>query len=444
MLAIMCLSTQTGDASTIHADPRRASAHLRASAGAPAPAGKPAAESRTSHPDGRTATDALVSSHHADPSSSDALGYKDPRSKADNHNSLKHHSSSSKASLDPRLTSAKNRSNSGRNRYKEWTNDHDQLFKPDVITKVPSKIKIDIDPSKINAHVNRDPRMKSRDPRTMGNDSKPENIDAATARSPASIIGSDSSNTQFSTKDDKLASAKDKIVTATIEKDLHKKRERSAERREEIRRELKRVDRRESRKEENSVPTQQRKEKKISLKPRESSGSRNRARSSRDNENKLNSSNTESKYRSKSPSLNVDSTNDMCITTQSPVVMSSSTSDSTSLTSTSTSAAFDIASPSRTTPQMTDSFRSVDRANSRKRNLRKRTTPSPEVLDQTQSFSTETSIEKKAGDASDSDESDHYDANKPSPALYTDKKGNLFTNPNIVILFAIILLNVHQ
>lgn len=368
--------------------------------------GSVASVTSTTHP-ASSVSPSVTSSSIA---SSATLANKDHRGRIDQRHepgAIRHLHPIAKASRDPRTVckSGSKSSTSGRSKSKEWPTDQDQLFKPDVVTKVSGKIRIDLDSSKIKAPVNRDPRMKSRDPRTVSAEQKPESRD--NKESPTSSV---SATTLLSPSPKDVAEI---TSLPSTEKELIQSRERSLERREEIRRELKKVDRRESKREERSS-SQSRKNRTVSPKLGDPGSARSRSRDPK----------TDPFATDKDTSFVSDALKTPTVSSPEDPCVSSSASSPSSLP-----VNVLLASPPQSASSSTahDSFRSVDRLNSRRRNLRKRTTPSPEVQDSVQSGAAkQPSTEGADKDAAtDSDESDHYEANKPNPAVYSDQKGKL-------------------
>ncbi|KAF2355115.1 RNA polymerase II-binding domain [Trinorchestia longiramus] len=389
-----------------------------------------------------------------------------------------HHKSHASAkgptsSRDPRMAS-KNRSSSSRSRSRDVTDEASQLFKPDVLTKVPTKIKIDLkvfDATSVKPQPASNPpsdlRIKSRDPRLAAKEEKAKEISSTLF--PSSAV---EPSAQAPTA---VASKKEASSTGTT-KDVGKVREKSTERREEIQRELKKMDRKESRRTEHRSlsPVPKKSEKADTSKHRESSSHRSRDRrpdsKSRVYDQKKGSSLPEDLPNKPSQSSSAsDNKNISPDSLQSPsnTVKSTSVSTAVSLVSTEASSSsvgrmeqqsVSVALTTTTTETIAvslesakqtviptseagetkvppddlsstaqDAFRNVDRSASRRRHLRKRTTPSPEPMDVSSSPclapSAEDETQQAREDGTESDESDHYEANKPKPPVYSDKKG---------------------
>ncbi|XP_018017984.2 uncharacterized protein LOC108674534 [Hyalella azteca] len=379
---------------------------------------------------------------------------------------------SSNSSRDPRVV-GKSRNISSRSLSKEIAEEANQLFKPDVLTKVPTKIKIDLkvfDASKSKPQVpvtsNRDPRIMSRDPRLAPKDEiKPSEV---ATLPPSSSVPASSSTSEAPSKKEPSASAT---------KDTSKMRDKSNDRREEIQRELKKVDRKEKQRVENrsSSPRSSNKVERSQspTKHRESSAHRSKdgrssSKSSTHEQKKRDSPNVGSLIKSnsfvdtndsktgppkdsqktsalKTSSTHVTPAEASNVSVQSDAGSSKSEDLKASITTTTTSGPGPneeskpalstdnkaIPDEPSTTSSAKDSFRNVDRSLSRHRqHLRKRATPSPEPMEISpppEIFSKENQEKKKENpeDGTDSDESDHYEANKPNPLIYMDKKGDV-------------------
>lgn len=324
---------------------------------------------------------------------------RDPRAKADQRSSsvvsTKHTSKVSGSSRDPRSSSAH------KSRRKETPDEEAALlFKPDVMTKVPpTKIKIDL--KVFDANKAKQQPALSRDPRIKARESKAAPKPAKSEETLASIL---LPNSAFSEVPSSLAksSASQKVKT-------------SAERKEEIRRELKLVDRKESKRADqnfSSGESSKKSDRNPSPKPRDSSASRKVESKSRSSEQRK-SDGTSSYKPQVTPTVparntTLDSSSNTSSSADPP--SSSSSSDKTKLDDISSSL---------------DSFRNVERGSARRRQIRKRSTPSPEPS--ITSAAAAGGLKKKHDEGTESDESDHYEANKPKPKMTGSNKGQFLS-----------------
>ena len=406
---------QSSRSSNIHVDPKRVSSVLppllqqsspsASTATTVAPSSAKEAKpfsSRESNKNSHKNVSANKEQSSGNSASSSEVTNRDPRVKNEVKTKSSNQIIEKATSRDPRSSSlqstkARSLSNKVSRLRDEKPSDREQLFKPDPVTKIQQqKIKIELnnDSSKLkssSAPASRDPRMKSRDPRI-----KEQKKESST------IVATDAKKDISAPKESKSAKEKpqpeEKSVKTSNEEIIQK-----------VKKELKKIEKTKDDKKHSSRSPG--KESSSSPKHRESSSSRSRDKKKIDSKPKDRDNRQSEKTHSSESSSNIAKS----FGSSQPASSSSSISGT----------AHESYSPSRVNPESStsqDSFRSLDRSNYRKRNLRQRTTPSPEDIGSQPAEKEPTEApEVSKEEPTDSDESDHYEANKPKQA-FADKK----------------------